>query len=198
MTGRAQSIGLLATLLDPPTRIPGRIHAHRAPSTRPLLSGANFKAFESRLISTCVRRSWSPTIRAACVGSTNSSATRFSANIGVIEVTADFTRSAASRSAMHQSMRPASIFAKSSRSLIIRTRRRHSPLMMPRNSWRCSAPISGLSPRISANERIDVSGVRRSCVTMFRNADFAWLASSAFCFAACRLSSQVLRSVTSL
>ena len=34
--------------------------------------------------------------------------------------------------------------------------------MMPMNSWRCSSSRSGLSRKISLNERIEVSGVRTS------------------------------------
>ena len=69
-------------------------------------------------------------------------------------------------SVMRHSMRPASILARSRISLISRVSRSLSLMMMLWNSLRCPTAMSGVSCRISANERIEVSGVRSSWLTV--------------------------------
>ncbi len=68
---------------------------------------------------------------------------------------------------------PASILARSRMSLMSRVSRSLSCTMMRRNSLRCSTSRSGLSCTISLNERIEVSGVRSSWLTVETKSSFS-------------------------
>ncbi len=58
-------------------------------------------------------------------------------------------------------------------SVISRVSRSLSRTMMARNCWRCARSSSGSSNRVSDKERIEVSGVRSSWLTLLTNSPFS-------------------------
>ena len=148
-------------------RWPGR--AVRRMSIWPPASRQNFTAFESRLITACMRRSRSPRTGGTWSGRLRAERIFFSSASWRIEESASRHTSRRSTGSFCHSIFPVSIFWKS-RTWLIRRVRRSLSLTMRAVRVRCrSSGSRGLAFRISAMERTAVSGVRSSWVTVVMN-----------------------------
>ena len=145
------------------------------PTVTVLPDGVNLIAFDSRLLSTCTRRSWSI---AACTpsapgGRSSRSVTpAWRAWPSIVSVACRST-GASGCTLRRYSIWPASIFWMSSRSFTIRIRRSQLWLAM----WISLATSGGRSPAMPASSSdseawIEVSGVRSSCETVDTNSLF--------------------------
>src|SRR6266536_26573 len=155
-----------------PTRTVSAV-AERSTVTRPSSGLTNFAAFDRRLINTCTRRSRSAVTCGTRSESRASSPTflaRKSCPVAAIESATTAFRSS---SETCHSARPDSSLARSSTWLMSRVRRSLSWMMMVRNFCRSAPSSSGLSCRISEKARIEVSGVRSSCVTVEMKSSFS-------------------------
>ena len=155
-----------------------------ATRTRPAPGAQNFTALASRFSSTCCSRSRSATTIGTRSGTSVSSCTLRSRYSAAVESAASRTTARRSTGSAAHSARPDSIFARSRIWLISRVSRSVSRRMMPTNSCRFAAASSGLSWRISANARIDVSGVRSSWLTVDTKSSFMRSSSRRRSFAA--------------
>ena len=140
--------------------------------TRPPSAWANLAALESRLITTCIRRSRSTVIRGRSLANSGCNVIPFSLNRPLVAASASSRMPFGSQVERRHSIRPVWIRDRSRMSLIRRVRRSDSLTTISRNWLRSASPRSGLSSRISENERIEVSGVRSSWLTVVMNSSF--------------------------
>src|SRR5438105_9948800 len=143
-----------------------------ATSMRPLPGSQNFTALDSRFSSTWMRRSTSPGTCGADAGSLASTRMPFSSNTWPIPAMESEITSFMSTCESCHSARPDSIFERSSTWLMSRVKRSVSLVMMSRNRLRCESSTFGSWRRISEKARIEVRGVRSSCVTTETKSSF--------------------------
>ncbi|GBD40895.1 hypothetical protein HRbin39_00267 [bacterium HR39] len=140
---------------------------------RPVPAGTNLAALFSRLSSTCSSRSGSQATGARGTARSASATTPRSRSTGPMRSKAFSTSSRRSQRRTCHSMRPASRRERSRMSSTRRESRSASSAITATKRCRSSSGRSGWSRRISAKERIAVSGVRSSWLTVARNSSLS-------------------------